>query len=106
MAGLYDGDASTTEAQRAAAASNAVLAGIAAADAVCCAVLGQQNVGGHEGAVPLLKNVRGADKAAGALKRLIDIKSRVQYLGQASAEDLRRAQRAAKTVLDFAEGLV
>lgn len=105
MAEFYDGS-SPTEPQRAAAASNAVAGGIAAADAACCWALGQQNVGGHEGAVPLLRSVRDSSNAAAALRRLIDMKNQVQYLGKASTADLQKAQRATRIILAFAEGLV
>lgn len=104
VTGLYDGSA--PEAQRAVAASNAVSAGIAAADAACCWALGEQNVGGHDGAVVLLGKVHGATQAANALRRLIDMKGEVQYVGRTNAADLRRAQRAARTVVDFAERVV
>lgn len=91
------------EPERAAAASSAVLAGIAAADATCCAVLGMKNHLDHQGAVSLLKTVRGANQAANALNRLLNLKGQVQYVGETSAADLRTSQRAARTLVTFAE---
>lgn len=69
-----------------AAASNAVLAAIAAADAICGARLGSYNQStSHADAVALLGTVRmppgqpEAKTLASALARLLDAKSNVQY---------------------------
>lgn len=63
------------------AASLAVLAGIAAADAACCASLRQRARGqDHEQAVELVRSVRpGGDEMARDLGRLLALKDNAQY---------------------------
>ncbi len=63
------------------AASLAVLAGIAAADAACCASLQRRARGqDHEEAVELVKSVMpGGDQMARDLGRLLAIKNNAQY---------------------------
>jgi hypothetical protein len=94
------------EDRRTVGASNAVLAGIAAADAACCWVLRERSTGQHEEAPALLRKVAGAKSAANALMRLIDVKTQVQYIGRANAADLTGAQRQARTVVGFADKLI
>ena len=63
------------------AASVAVLAGIAAADAACCQELGRRSrSGNHHDAEGLLEQVRPAGKqAANQLRQLIDLKDAAHY---------------------------
>lgn len=63
------------------AASLAVLAGIAASDAACCAVLGRRARGqDHRDAVVLLAGIAGVGSELGKdLARLLDIKDNAQY---------------------------
>ncbi|WP_432505161.1 hypothetical protein [Kineococcus arenarius] len=64
------------------AASNAVLAGTAAADALCGAVLGEcSHEQDHRTATSLLRRVEGADGLAAKLQRLLADKSALQYGG-------------------------
>lgn len=86
-------------------ASLAVLAGIAASEATCCAALGLRARGdNHDEAVALLRRVRGARDAANALVRLLRIKNDAQYgLGSITAAKRTAALRHAGKVVDFAE---
>lgn len=66
---------------RGVAATLAVLAGIAASDAACCAVLARRHRGqDHRGAVDLLAGVEPGGRAmAKDLRRLLDRKDNVHY---------------------------
>jgi len=81
------------------AASNAVLAGIAAADAICGMALGERSSSGnHSDAVALLKRAHGGAAASNQLKALIAIKSTAAYEPRMvtptkAAEALRNAER-------------
>jgi hypothetical protein len=80
-----------------------VHAGIAAADVICCAKLGEHHRGDdHHGAVALLGK---ADKAAAKnLKVLLDLKSRSGYgAALTSTTDRKRAGRAAAALVRSAE---
>ncbi|WP_349899390.1 hypothetical protein [Parafrigoribacterium soli] len=63
------------------AGSNAILAGIAAADAICGLVLGERSSGDdHAQAIMLLKRAtHPSTKAANSLRRLLTQKTPVQY---------------------------
>jgi len=63
------------------AAGDAVLAGIAASDAICCARLGCCHRGeDHRGATALLKTATlDGDRLARVLARLLDIKDEAHY---------------------------
>lgn len=62
------------------AASNAVLAGIAAADAICGKALQlRSNSSNHAEAIALLRRAHGGDAAAIHLKALVAIKSAAAY---------------------------
>lgn len=89
-------------------ASLAVLAGIAASDAACCAALGLCSRGAsHDEAVSVLRRVRGAGDAANALARLLRIKNDAQYgLGALSAAKRDAALHHAAKLLGFAERVV
>ncbi len=82
-----------------------VLAGVAAADVLCCARLGRHATGqSHEEAVALLASV---DKsAARSLNVLLGMKTRAGYgdLGSSRA-DRTRAQRAATSLVEAAAAL-
>lgn len=85
-----------------AAATLYVHAGIAAADAICARALGKHARGeNHQQAIQLLAGVN--QDAAHALKTLLGMKTRAGYghdpLG---AQDLRRAARAARLLVDKA----
>ncbi len=75
------------------AAALAVLSGIAAADAACCARLGRRHRGeSHHGAVDLVKTVEpGGPEMAKLLKRLLDRKDDAHYAPRVvSAADAKK----------------
>lgn len=91
------------------AASLAVLAGIAAADAACCAALGLRARGqDHHDAEKHLGQVEpGGPEAARALKRLLDLKDTAQYgLIHLGGEKLRIALRQASVLVQFAAAVL
>jgi hypothetical protein len=88
-----------------AAAALAVLAGIAAADAACCAALGRRSRGqDHRQATELVGQVApGGDRAANALRRLLSLKDEAHYgFFDIGGKDLQGALRQAQTLVDFA----
>lgn len=91
------------------AAANAVLAGIAAADAACCKALGERSRGqDHRDAVDLLAQVQpeGA-QAAAALSRLLALKNDAEYgLKALSAANRDVAVRQARKLAEFAEAVL
>jgi HEPN domain-containing protein len=91
-----------------AAVALAVLAGIAASDAACCAALGHRFRGAdHREAAELLEQVSDAGNAANALRRLLGQKDAAHYgLEQFGRQDLESALRQAGTVVDFAESVL
>ncbi|MBB4662070.1 hypothetical protein [Conexibacter arvalis] len=87
------------------AASLAVLAGIAASDAACCAALGRRSRGqDHRDAEALLGEVvPGGDVAAKRLRRLLNLKDAAQYgFIHVSGAELRAVLRQAEALVDFA----
>jgi hypothetical protein len=93
-------------ASRSVAAALAVLSGIAAADAACCAALGRRSRGeDHREAAALLGQiVPGGDRAAKALIELLNLKDTAQYgLIPITGRELTTALRRAKRLLDFAD---
>ena len=79
-----------------------VLAGIAAADAICCKRLGVHAKGeNHNEAVDLLEN---ADPgSAKYLRTLLSMKSKVAYTHQSvSKDDRKKASRAASSLVEEA----
>lgn len=79
--------------------------GIAAADVICCARLGEHAQGDdHQGAVALLTT---ADRAAAKnLKTLLDMKTRSGYSAiPTSKNDQKRAGRAAASLLAAAQAI-
>jgi hypothetical protein len=89
-------------------ASLAVLAGIAASDAACCAALGLRARGqDHNDAADVLERVAGSSDAATALRRLLGLKNDGHY-GLISVGTSKRnaSLRQAKKVVEFAEDVV
>lgn len=87
------------------AAALAVLCGIAAADAACCAALGRRSRSqDHRDAELLVATVEpGGKEAANALRRLIDLKDTAHYgLINVSRQKLTAALRQAGTLVEFA----
>lgn len=92
-----------------AAAALAVLAGIAAADAACCAALGRRPRGqDHRQAIGLVEQVvPGGAQAAKALRRLLGLKDEAHYgLFDVGGQDLQAALRQAKTLVEFADEVI
>ena len=91
------------------AVSNAVLAGIAASDAVCCARLGRHAVGDdHRAAVELVGSIGPEGRqVAKALTSLLSVKHKAQYQTAAVGKaDATAAVRRAQTLIATAERLV
>ena len=95
------------------ATGNAVLAAIAAADAICGAFLGERPRGAdHREAVRLLRSVRGEDdprwseRLADALSQALDSKDAAHYGAAGIARDAQiRAVRAAETLVAAARAV-
>ena len=107
LAGMADANSSPEE--RKAAASCAVVAGVAAADAACCDVLGERSRGqDHREASDLLRQIEpGGDQAAKPFGRLIGLKDAAQYgFDEINAAMLATAQRQAKGLVEFAERIL
>jgi hypothetical protein len=88
------------------AGSNAILAGIAAADAICGLVLGERNSGDdHAQAIGLLKKaIHPSTKAATSLKRLLTQKTPVQYgVDAISASDAADLIKWARDIVEEAD---
>lgn len=91
------------------AASVAILAGIAAADAACCKELGKRSRSdNHHDAELLLEQITpGGKRAASQLRQLIDIKDTAHYgFIDVSAAQLKRSLRQARHLVEFAEEIV
>ncbi len=91
------------------AAALAVLAGIAAADAACCAALGHRARGqDHKQAVALVQQVSpGGLESAKYLDRLLDLKDTAHYgVINVSSVELRSALRRARALVEFANGFL
>jgi hypothetical protein len=89
-----------------AAASCAVLAGIAASDTACCAALGKRSRSqDHRDAIALLRQVApGGGDAAGQLERLLGLKDHAQYgFEDLAGRKLVAALRQARALVAFAE---
>ena len=88
------------------AASVAILAGIAAADAACCQVLGRRSRS-ETTTMPRSSSPRSrpeGKKLRGQLRQLIDIKDTAHYgFISVTAAQLKRALRQAQHLIDFAE---
>lgn len=102
-------DATSGAQERKAAASCAVLAGIAAADAACCAALRERSRGqDHRDAAELLRRiVPGGDRAARHFGRLIGLKDAAQYgFDEINVAMLTAVQRQAEALVEFAADVV
>lgn len=92
-----------------AAASIAVLAGIAAADAACCEALGRRSRSdNHRDAEQLLVKIApGGKTAASHLGKLLNVKDTAHYgFITLSAPELKRSLRQAEQLVGFAERVV
>lgn len=93
-------------ADRSAAVSNAVLAGIAAADAICCNELGKRSSSSdHDDAIKLLASVpRIGRQAADNLWDMLNIKHKAQYTNQhPTLSETKRVIRAMTSLMNTAE---
>jgi hypothetical protein len=91
------------------ATGNAVLAGIAAADAACCQNLGESSRGqDHRDAAGFLRRVHpGGEQAAKDFERLIAVKDKAHYgFVHVASSDLKAAIRQAGKLVKFAEAVV
>lgn len=91
------------------AAGNAVLAGIAAADAICCAGLGVcSRDQDHRQATELLATATSDGRIyKSALLRLLDLKDAAQYgFGGFSKANAKRAVRLARTLVEGADSVL
>lgn len=90
----------------AAAASVAILAGIAASDAACCHALGRRSRSDnhHDAERLLVKITPGGKKAASQLRQLIDLKDAAHYgFITVTTKQLKRSLRQAEHLVEFAE---
>jgi hypothetical protein len=89
---------------RSVAAALAVLAGVAASDAACCAALGLRSRGDdHRQAAALLREILDGDRAAKALLDLLNLKDTAQYgLIPIAGRELTTTLRRARTLVEFA----
>lgn len=91
------------------AASVAILAGIAAADAVCCHVLGRRSRSDdHRDAEALLREVTpGGKRAAPQLRKLITLKDAAHYgFVSVTTPQLKQSIRQAQRLVEFAENVL
>lgn len=91
---------------RSVAVSNAVLAGVAAADAICCYCLGNRSASSHHhDAVALLRETPGIGQdSAYHLRMLLSVKYRAQYDNRnPNLSETKRALRSMKSLLHIAE---
>lgn len=90
-------------------AALAVLAGIAASDAACCAALGRRARGqDHREAVTLVELITpDGKKAATSLRRLVSLKDEAHYgLFDVGGQQLKSALRQASDLVEFARGVL
>lgn len=90
---------------RSAAVSNAVLAGIAAADSICCRRLGRHAVGDdHQQAMALVEEAGEVGREARRhLETLLAIKHKAQYEEvDPTVTEARKAIRAMRSILELA----
>lgn len=90
---------------RSAAVSNAVLAGIAAADSICCRRLGHHPAGDdHQQAIALVEEAGDVGREAkGHLETLLSIKHKAQYeQADPTVPEAKRAIRAMRSILELA----
>jgi hypothetical protein len=92
-----------------AAATLAVLAGIAAADAACCKALGRRSrTDDHDQAATLVEQIApDGDDAAKSLRALVALKNDAQYgFYTVGSGELTKAVRGARKLVQFAERTV
>lgn len=109
VAELAASEGDDVDASRSVAAALAVLAGIAASDAACCARLGQRSRGqSHHQALHLLGQiVPDGGRAARHLKYLLDLKDGAHYgVIHISNKELAGALRHSRALVDYASELV
>jgi hypothetical protein len=107
LAELVDGEPESTA--LGVSSANAVLAGIAAADAACCRALGERSRGeDHSDAIALVAQVSpGGDEAANVLGRLLAIKNDAEYgLTTISRAKRELALRQARKLVEFPEAVL
>ena len=97
-------------ASRDAVVSLYVLAGIAAADVICCRTLREYSMGSesHTEAIRVLEKVKQPDgrELSKSLQRLLDVKTKAAYAHRSvNASEFTRAQRAAEKLVQAARGL-
>lgn len=88
------------------AASVAILAGIAAADAACCQVLGRRSRSDdhHDAEALLVEVTPGGKRAAGQLRKLITLKDAAHYgFISVTTPQLKQSIRQARQLVEFAE---
>jgi len=96
---------STDGPTRSAAVSNAVLAGIAAADAICCRTLGRRHTGDdhHQAQALLTQAGELGNRARSHLETLLSIKNKAQYeQTDPTTAETKRALRAMRSLIDLA----
>jgi len=89
-----------------AAATLAVLAGIAAADAACCKALGRRSrTDDHDQAATLVAEIApDGQSAAKSLRTLVALKNDAQYgFHTVGSSELTKAVRGARKLVDFAD---
>ena len=109
VADLAKDEADTIDASASVAASLAVLAGIAAADAACCAALGMRSRGQSlRDAVELVSQLQPSGTDAGRkLDRLLSLKDTAHYgVISISGSDLAAALRNANGLVVFATNVL
>jgi hypothetical protein len=109
VAELVEGDADAVPSSSSVAAALAVLAGIAAADAACCAALGRRSrAQAHKAASDLVRQVEpDGQEAAKNLDRLLDLKDSAHYgVINVSGANLKTALRTAEAIVKFAGKVV
>ncbi len=91
------------------AASVAILAGIAAADASCCQELGRRSRSDdHHNAETLIEQITpGGKRAASHLRQMLNLKDTAHYgFISITAPELKRSLRQARHLVEFAETIL
>ena len=95
--------------QRSVAVSNAALAGIAAADAICCVTLGRRSASSeHRDTVVLLNEIPGMGQLAGYhLRILLSVKHKAQYDDRnPTISEAKRAMRSMRSLMKIADSFL
>ena len=90
------------------ATGNAVLAGVAAADAICCVLVGLRHRGtDHRGAADFLAEVTGDRQLGRQLRELIDFKDLAHYgVENIRTQRAKAALRRARTLVEAARSAI